>query len=106
VATVDVEVNPSSPATPTVTLSIKNADGYLQLDIDAADGSESSKTVSFDIFRDGTRIATGLTPDQSTRQASFRDFPATSTSPAYTVRAWNAERGFADQTTGTVAEVN
>lgn len=100
-ASVAVKVNPTPPATPTVTLTVGN---LMVLTINAADGAETSalKTVSFDVFRNGVRVATGLIPDQTTREATFTDAPASGEATTYIVRAWNASGGYADQTDGTV----
>lgn len=105
-ATTPVKVNPSVPATPVVLLEVNSGEGYMLLEIDAADGLAASKTVSFDIFRNGMRIATGLRPDAVTRQAIYYDFPGHGEEAAYTVRALDADGGYTDTSDGTVTFVN
>jgi hypothetical protein len=100
-----VAVNPSLPAVPTVTMEVNSSAGLITLTINANDAGATHPTVSFDILRDGLRIATGLTPDDTTRLATFVDTPATKTAATYTVRAFDAQGGYADQTDGTVTEV-
>lgn len=95
-------VNPSTPAAPTVTLTVDSAAGLMHLAIDAADGSATNNTVYFDIYRGSTRVATGLVPDQTTRLADFYDIPASGETATYLVRAFDAVGGWADTTTGTV----
>lgn len=97
-----ITVNPSAPPAPTVTLTFDNAKGLAYLSIDAADGAATYKTVYFDVYRGSTRIATNLVPDQTTRLAALVDLPASGETAAYTVRAFDAIGGWADQTTGTV----
>lgn len=98
-------INPDLPAVPAVTLEVNSAEGIMTLTIDAADEAATYKTVSIDIFRDGTRIATGLTPDDDTRQATYIDTPATGVLTSYLVRVFDSEGGYVDQTDGTVTVV-
>lgn len=103
-AALPVNVNPSVPGEATVALSIDTWSGLFTLAINANDATAANKTVSFDILRsDVGRIATGLTPDATTRLASYVDAPPINTEVAYTVRAFDHAGGYADQTTGTVA---
>lgn len=97
--TLDMAVNPSLPATPTVTLTITEV---MTLTVNAADAGATYKTVSFDIFRNGVRIATGLVPDDTTREAVYVDAPGHGVAVTYMVRAVDSEGGYADQTDGTV----
>lgn len=101
-ATEAITVNPSAPAAPVVTLTVDSTNGVMNLSVNANDGAATYKTVSFDIFRGATRVATGLTPDQSTRLATYLDIPASGELATYTVRAFDAVGGWADTTTGTV----
>lgn len=105
--TQSIAANPVLPTAPTVNLTADSLSGFVTLTINAADGAASStaKTVSFDIIRDGTRIATGLTPDAVSRIATFYDIPASNSPVTYTVRANSAGNGFADTTTGTLTLV-
>jgi hypothetical protein len=104
VAQVLVDVNPTPPATPTVVLTVDSTGGLMTLAVNANDGGQpaDNKTVTFDIFRNGTRIATGLTPDPSTREAVYDDVPASGEAATYVVRAWSQGGGYADQSDGTV----
>lgn len=101
-----VQVNPPAPAVPVVSLQVNNQTGLMTLSINANDNAASFKTTSFDIFRDGVRIATGLTPDLSTRLATYVDAPATDYTAVYVVRALASNGGYADATTGTVTVVS
>lgn len=101
-----VKVNPSLPATPTVSLVVDSTTGIQTLTINAADGANATKTVSFDVFRNGTRIVTGLTPNDTTRIATYMDAPGHAVAAVYTVRAWDTGGGYADQGTGTVTLVS
>lgn len=101
-ASESISPNPTAPSTPTVTLTQDDDNGWITLQIDAADGAATYKTTSIDIFRNGTRIVTGLVPDQTTRLATYRDIPATDEVCTYTVRALASSGGWADQTSGTV----
>ena len=95
-------VNPSLPAACTVDLQTDTSSGLVTLTINAADGAASSKTVSFDIFRNGTRVATRLTPDQTTRQSVWLDAPGSGVTATYVVRAFDAVGGYVDTADGTV----
>lgn len=97
-----VRVNPSLPSTPTVLMSVNSVGGVVVLTLNAADSTSEHPTISFDIFRDGTRIVTGLVPDGTTRKATYTDTPATGDMVSYLVRAFDAEGGYVDQTNGTV----
>lgn len=97
-----ITINPSAPGSATVTLTVNSDAGVMVLTIDANDGAATYNTVSFDIFRGSTRIATGLVPDQTTRLATYTDIPASGELATYTVRAFDANGGWADTTTGTV----
>jgi len=97
-----INPNPAAPAVPTVTLVVDDALGEMILAIDANDGSHDPKTTSFDVFRNGVRVATRLVPDQTTRLASFTDVPASGETATYVVRALASSGGWADQTDGTV----
>jgi hypothetical protein len=101
-ATQPVKVNPSTPTTPTVTLQVDSANGVMRFTINAADGANPIKTTYFDIYRGTTRVCTGLTPDQTTRAATYLDVPNHAEAVTYTVRAFDQAGGWADQTTGTV----
>lgn len=97
-----VNLNPSIPATPTVAMVINNTLGLMVLTINAADGASGTKTTYFDVFRNGIRIATHVLPDTSTRLATVYDDPASGSSCAYSVRAFDEAGGYADQTNGTI----
>lgn len=97
-----VLVNPSLPATPTVDMDVNSTAGLITLTIDADDAAATAKTVYFDIFRNGTRIVTGLVPDQTSRLAVYTDTPATEVAVTYLVRAFDTAGGYADQSDGTV----
>ena len=101
---IPVDVKPSLPATPTVSLTVDSTTGIMTLAINANDGAATYKTTSFDILRNGVRIATGLTPDITTRDATYMDAPGNTTA-TYVVRAIDAIGGFSDQTDGTVTLV-
>lgn len=105
-ATLALAINPSLPATPTVGLTVDNTTGLMTLAVNAADGAATHKTVSFDVFRNGVRIATGLTPDLTTRQATYIDAPGHGVETTYFVRAFDSAGGYVDQTDGTVTVVN
>lgn len=99
---VSVAVNPSIPATPTVTLNIDSANGLMHISANANDAAVSNKTVYFDIFRNGSRIVTGLRPDATTRVATYDDTPAHGVAVTYVVRAYDNAGGYLDQPNGTV----
>lgn len=105
-ASIAMAVNPSLPVLPTVALTVDNTTGLMTLSINAADGAATNKTVSFDVFRNGTRIATGLTPDLTTRQATYVDAPGHGVETTYVVRAFDSEGGYMDQSDGSVTVVN
>lgn len=105
-ATQSVSINPALPNTPTVGLQVNNQTGLMTLSVDAADTSATYKTVRFDIFRDGVRIATGLTPDDTTRLAQYIDAPATGYMATYVVRALDSAGGYVDVSTGAVTLVS
>lgn len=92
----DIKINPSLPTEPTVTLTVDSNSGSVLLDIDAADGAAGFKTTTFDIFRDGVRIVTGLRPDTTTRACSYRDWPTTDEQHTYKVRAFDQQGGYVD----------
>jgi hypothetical protein len=95
-----------APAPVSVALTVDNTTGLMTLSINAADGAATNKTVSFDVFRNGTRIATGLTPDLTTRQATYVDAPGHGVETTYVVRAFDSEGGYMDQSDGSVTVVN
>ena len=101
-ATVSVSVNPSTPATPVVTLNIDSANGLMHLSMNANDSAISNKTVYFDIFRNGSRIVTGLRPDATTRIATYDDTPGHAQAATYVIRAYYNGGGYTDQSNGTV----
>lgn len=105
-ASIAQAINPSLPGAPTVTLEVNSSTGLMTLTIDAADGGATNKTVSFDIFRDGIRVATGLTPDVDTRQAVYMDTPGHAQTVTYFVRAFDSAGGYVDQPDGAVTVVD
>lgn len=102
-ATVSVLANPSLPATPTVELQVDRDAGLMRLLLDAADGAVSNKTVYFDIYRNGIRVAHRLIPDRVDRTAMFEDVPAHAEEASYVVRSFDSGGGYTDQSDGTVA---
>jgi hypothetical protein len=97
-----VTVTPSTPTAPTVAMQQNSSTGFIVLTVNAADGANSVKTTYFDIYRGSVRVATNLTPDQTTRVATFYDIPAHAEVATYTVRAFDQNSGWTDTTTGTV----
>lgn len=104
-ASIAMTINPHLPATPNVSLEVNSTLGLMTLTIDAADAGATARTVSFDIYRDGTRVATGLVPDEVTRLATYIDTPATGVLTTYLVRVFDSEGGYSDVTDGTVTVV-
>jgi hypothetical protein len=97
-----INVNPSAPPAPTVAMQVDSATGFVRLTINAADGASSTKTTYFDVYRNGARIVTNLTPDQTTRISTYMDVPAHGVVSTYLIRAFDVLGGWVDVTTGTV----
>lgn len=97
-----VVANPSTPATPEVELQVDRDAGVMRLLLDADDAAVSNKTVYFDIFRNGVRVAHRLIPEQVTRSAVFEDVPGHAEQATYVVRAFDDGGGYTDQSDGTV----